>query len=55
MSLHNIIGSERSGPHVVIRQVRSPRPRSFADVVLSAIGGIVVLIAMLAGLAAILP
>lgn len=47
MTLHNITGSERSGPHVIIRRVPQVRRRTFADQVLSAIGGMVVLIAFI--------
>lgn len=44
MTFHNITGSERSGPHVIIRRVPLVRRRTFADQVLSAIGGMVVLL-----------
>lgn len=54
MSLHNIIGSERSGPHFVIRQIRALRRRTFGHVVLEAIGGVVLLVAVFAGLMAVL-
>lgn len=50
MTQHNIIGSERAGPHFVIRRMKAPHRRTFADQVLSAIGGLVVLICALAGL-----
>lgn len=43
MTQHNITGSERSGPHVVIRRFKPVRRRTFLDVVLSAIGSFTVL------------
>lgn len=43
MSEHNIVGSERSGPHYVIRRFKPVRRRTFLDVVLSAIGSFTIL------------
>jgi len=48
MTLHNITGSERSGPHVVIRHMAQPRRRTFGHIVLEAIGGATVLLVLVA-------
>lgn len=44
MTQHNIVGHEQSGPHCVVRRFKPVRRRTFMDVVLSAIGGLTVLI-----------
>lgn len=43
MTQHNIIGSEQSGPHCVVRTFKRVRRRTFLDVVLSAVGGATIL------------
>lgn len=43
MTIHNIIGSERAGPHFVVRRFKPVRRRTFADVFLSAVGGLTLL------------
>jgi len=43
MTLHNITGSERSGPHVLIRRGRKARRQTVGGQILKAIGGTTVL------------
>lgn len=43
MTQHNIIGRERSGPHVVVRHLKRPARRTYLNVVLEAVGGVTLL------------
>lgn len=43
MTFHNITGSERSGPHVIIRRVPQVRRQTIGGQILKAIGGTTVL------------
>lgn len=54
MTQHNIIGSERSGAHVVIRRF-APARRPLTDRVLTIIGACTVAVVALIALSAVLP
>lgn len=44
MTAHNIIGSERSGAHVVIRRFKPAPRRTGFNQFLSAVGGLVIVV-----------
>lgn len=54
MTQHNIIGSERSGAHVVVRRF-APSRRPLSDRILSVIGACTVAVVALIALSAVLP
>ncbi len=47
MSMHNIVGRERSGAHIVVRQFRAAPRQTFGGQVLKAIGALTVLIVVM--------
>ena len=54
MTQHNIIGSERPGPHIVVRRF-APARRPVSDRVLIAIGACTIVVSLLVAISAALP